>query len=131
MAEQFSWTLNVQVASGPKVLAAGSNSFEAYDKITATIPAEEATGIKVDVEPGGDGQVKFLLIRSTVYSPDLTYDVTDGATGVKLDSLQLLMGDGAIELLGAAPKELTFKNAGDKPAAIEILVGRKAVPPGP
>jgi hypothetical protein len=42
-----------------------------------------------------------------------------------LDAQQLLMGDGAVGLLGDPPESLSFTNGLGEAASIEILVGRK------
>ena len=46
-----------------------------------------------------------------------------------LDTLQVLIGSGAVGLLGAAPTRLLFSNALGGPVKIQILVGRKATTP--
>lgn len=137
MSEQISWTLNVQVTGGPKISTSRTEMFDAYDKITVDIPAGDGTTpgtATVEVQPGDAGQVQFLLIKSSVYAvPDeakLTYQVNDNtADAILLDRLHLLVGAGAVGLLGAAPQTLLFSNEFDQTASIEILVGRKAKAP--
>jgi hypothetical protein len=130
MPEMISWTLNVQVVGGPKLSASRTIEVEAYDMIKVVVPGGDNTTpgtATVDVQPGGTDQVKFLMISSSVYDAKLTYKV-DGGQDVKLDAFQLLMGNGAVDLLGTTQKQFAFSNkAGvDKTASIEILVGRKA-----
>jgi hypothetical protein len=132
--EQISWTLNVQVTGGPKISTSRTETFDAYDKITVDVPAGDGTtpgAATVEVQPGGTGQVQFLLIKSSVYAvpgeAELTYKVNvDTADAILLDRLHLLVGEGAVGLLGAAPQTLLFSNNLDQVASIEILVGRKA-----
>lgn len=122
---KINWVLNVQVIGGPKVSASETITVDAYDKIEVIIPAGEDK--KVEVQPGGSGQVQFLLISSNQYGDALTYKVNeDTADEIKLNALQLLIGDGAVGLLGAAPEKLLFSNGMDSETSIQILVGRKA-----
>lgn len=124
---KINWTLNIQVVEGPKLSESDTISVDAYDKIEVTVE-DEATDKEVQVQPGGSGQVQFLLISSDSYGDDLTYKVNvDTADAIKLDALQLLMGDGAVGLLGGAPEKLLFSNGLGNDANVHILVGRMAV----
>jgi hypothetical protein len=130
VSEQIHWTLNIEVIGGPKISASRTQTVDAYDKITIDVPAQsggtpgQAT---VEVQPGGAGQVQFLLVQSSVYDQDLTYRVNDpAASAIVLDTLQVLMGAGAVGLLGAAPQRLIFSNALAQVASVQILVGRDA-----
>jgi hypothetical protein len=126
MSQKINWTLTVQVAGGPKLAASQEITVDAYDKIDVTVPSG-ATDHDVEIQPGGAGQVKLLLISSDQYDADLTYKVNVGtADAVKLDAQQLLTGDGAVGLLGAPPEKLLLSNGLDTDAAVQILVGRKA-----
>ena len=79
----------------------------------------------IEVQPGGSGQVKFLMITSGIYDPKLTYHV-DGDIPIQPDAPQLLAGNGAVGLVGPTQRQFVFTNGTGKPASIEILVGRKA-----
>jgi hypothetical protein len=126
MSEKINWTLNVQVTAGPKIQATQTMTVDAYDKIDVSI-VDGVADEEVQVQPGGAEQVHFLLIYSDQYGDSLTYKINDpGATPVKLDALQLLMGEGAVGLLEAAAVKLFFSNSMGKDAAVQILVGRKA-----
>jgi hypothetical protein len=130
MPEKLNWSLTIQVAGGPGEGASQSLDVEAYDVITVTVPGGDTTTpgtATVQVQPGGSGQVAFLLVKSSLYDGNLTYAV-DGGSAVKLDALHLFMGTGAVGLLGTTQNAFVFTNtvAVDKPAAVEILVGRKA-----
>lgn len=131
MSEQIHWTLNIQVTGGPNISRSRTETVDAYDKITVHVPAQEAGTpgqATVEVQPGGVGQVRFLLIESSVYDAEnLTYKVGDDPDHpIVLDTLQVLIGAGAVGLLGAAPQTMTFSNALTRVAAIQILVGRGA-----
>jgi hypothetical protein len=126
MAEKINWTLNVQVVGGPKMSAFQTVTVDAYDKIGVTVPVGE-TDKEVEVQPGPAGRVQFLLISSDQFGDDLTYKVNNAGDAIKLDAQQLLIGDGAVGLLGASPPEtLSFTNDLAQDANIEILVGRNA-----
>jgi hypothetical protein len=122
MSEKISWTLNVQVEGGPSVSASQSITVDAYDKIQVTVGTQDTKA--VEVQPGDADRVRFLLISSDQFGDDLTYKVDAGGSDIKVDAQQLLIGDGAVGLLGAAPKTLTFTNNLAQDANIEILVGR-------
>lgn len=130
MTEKINWTLNVQVVGGPKILASDTIDVDAYDKIDVTIEPD-ASEKEVQIQPGDLGQVQFLLIKSDQYGDGLTYKVNAANDEIKLDALQVLIGDGAVGLFKGSPEKLLFTNNlvsdGDKiPASIQILVGRKA-----
>jgi hypothetical protein len=134
MPEKINWTLNVQIPEGPKLSAADSIGIEAYDKLEVVVQ-KDAEAEDIEIQPGETGQVQFLLIKSDRYGSKLSYSVNaaeaDETKRIKLDALQLLIGDGAVKLLGASPKKLFFYNKLDQAAAIQILVGRKATTPSP
>ena len=129
MTESINWSLNVQVIGGPKIMASDSKEIEAYDKIEVTV--EENTTKQVEIQPGGDDRVQFLLIKSDTYSENLTYRVNDPISTniIKLDALHVFIGNGAVELLTEAPGKLVFTNDLATPVSIEILVGRMAILP--
>ena len=128
MTESINWSLNAQVSGGPKVMASDTKEIEAYDKIKVTIEAE-TTDKDVEIQPGGAGKVQFLLIKSDTYSEDLTYKVNELTKIIKLDALQVFIGNGAVELLTEPPEKLVFTNDLTNPVSIEILVGRMATLP--
>ncbi len=126
MSEKINWTINVQVVGGPKMSASQTVTVDAYDKIGVTVPAGE-TDKEVEVQPGPAGRLQFLLVSSDQFGDDLTYKVNNTGDAIKLDAQQLLIGDGAVGLLGASPPEtLSFTNDLAQDANIEILVGRNA-----
>lgn len=137
----ITWNANVEIADGPTLKIPGQPlTVDAYDKIETTIPISTSTGnppkpstTTVEIQPGD--QVEFLLITSSLYSNGdkrLTYTVDEDPDQDKkeidLDGPQLLAGTGAVDLLPSMPKHLTFTNKLEKPATIQIHVGRKAIP---
>ena len=140
MSERISWSINVQVAGGPKLSLARSVEVQAYDRVLAEIPYSVSVTVDVEVQPASDAsQVKCLLLTSDRYDPKLTFDVSDdtgsveAASDVALDQPLLLCGEGAIGLLGVAPKKLIFKNemASEETANVTIIVGRMTAPATP
>jgi hypothetical protein len=125
MTETINWTLNVAVVGGPKVSGANTLDVEAYDKVGVVVQAGSQS--EVEVQPGTEGQVQFLLLSSDHYGSELTYRVNDeSGQAVALDALQLFVGTGAVSLLGQSPKTIHFDNQMADDAAIRILVGRRA-----
>jgi hypothetical protein len=127
MAVKITWSLNVQVASGPKVAGTDTLEVDAYDTIEVTVPKKSGADgtATAELQPLAADKVKLLVIKSSVYK-DLTYTVDGGAAGVKLDAQQAFIGAGTVGLLGPGPKKITFTNAGTADALVQILVGRKA-----
>jgi hypothetical protein len=141
MGEKISWMLNVQVQGGPKISASDTIVVDAYDKIEFSL-ANDGVEKTVEIQPSSSGgQVQFILICSDHYDDSIVYTIKDSSAAVintiKLDSLQLLMGDGAVGLLDTNPTDTTsktpptslyFTNTSTHPgASIQILVGRKAI----
>ena len=121
MAEKFSWNYVAQALNGPSLSGQGDLTVDAYDKIEVTIAAGATQ--QVDLVPGGT--VSLLVINPAVPDVDLSYDV--GGNAVALDGPHVLIGTGAVSLLGGATN-LTFANNTAADATIAILLGRDATP---
>lgn len=128
MSETIKYSFSIQVAGGPKVAEADTIEVEAYDMLEVEVPDSGTSGgvATVNVQPGDSG-VKFLQITADSYE-DLTYEV-DGGSSQTLDGPLLLIGEGAVALLGATQKQFEFTNAGATAIVVNILVGRDAVVP--
>jgi hypothetical protein len=128
MPLRIGWSVAVTVPSGPKLSVSRSVEVEAYDSIMVTV-AKNTTNMSVELQPGGAGKVKFLAVLASRYE-DLSFKVNatgSSASKVKLDQPQILVGDGAIELLASSPKKLFFTNASPtEDVSVEILVGRNS-----
>jgi hypothetical protein len=124
------YTVDIQVAGGPKINFNDTVEVDAYDRIDVVLPgADPAAETVVEVQPGAQaGSVKLLLVRANPASDSVTF--ANGAGDVGLKSPMLLSG-GAVGILAAIPEKLTFKNASGADAKITILVGRDATPPPP
>jgi hypothetical protein len=129
--------LSIQVEGGPQVpIALIKLSVEAYDKIELSVAA--GSDVSVDTQPGDKG-VSFLLIKSSVYTPDdaaddkkLTYE-PEGKAAINLTYPQLYLGVESIATLLGAVKKIKLSNklegdAAKDPAVVEILIGRDATP---
>jgi hypothetical protein len=122
MSEKISWNYVAQALNGPALSGAGSVAVDAYDKLMVTL-ADQATQL-VNLVPAG--KVSLLIIRPTPQSDQLTYAV--GGNDVGLEAPLVLLGSGAVGLLGPGVTSLSFTNNTGADATIEILVGRDATP---
>lgn len=125
MPEKINWALNVQVVGGPTISASKTITVDAYDKIGVTVTAQGTE--TVEIQPGGADRVQFLLINSDEFDDALTYEINATGNSIKLDAPQVLIGDGAVGLLGAPPNSLAVTNGLAQDVNIEVIVGRKAI----
>jgi hypothetical protein len=144
MADQFTVLVQAAIAGGPSTSASHSLQLTAYDRVSITLegtdkddptkpvsdPANNnVPSIEVEVQPtSATERVAVLAITSDRYSVDLVYSVDGGAEDIGLDHAHVFIGAGAIALLKAAPKKLTFRNGmgAGQSANITILAGRQA-----
>ncbi len=132
MAINVNWAFNVAIDAGPRISLVNvpKISIDAYDMIIVKVDA--GTNVSVDLQPTTTaGNVVMLAITSDVYDDGVAGDVVTythggGANKLELDGPHLLMGPGAVALLGSAPPaSLSFSNSLTKPVNLQILVGRK------
>jgi len=122
MSETIKWNFVTQVLKGPSVSAAGSiDEVDAYDKFDIDL-ADGATQT-VDLVPSDS--ISLLIINPKTPDEDLSYDLS--GSPVSLDGPHVLIGAGAVSLLGGATS-LAFTNNTGADAVIEILVGRDSTP---
>ena len=132
MPEKIKWSVQFQVTGGPGAVKSGELEVTAYDKITATVPKGGAK-TEVDVQPSPDAiDVKLMVISAEPFGEKLTYQVPkangdpDGKNRA-LDGPHVLIGSGAVGLLGTKPPQvLFFYNNLDDDAVVQVLVGRNA-----
>jgi hypothetical protein len=123
MAHQVQWTTNLQISGGPAFSLPGSLAVDAYDDISLTVKKGQKSA-QVDL-PGAAGQVQLVLITSDYVDPKLTYTVKGAPAPTSLDATQLLVGTGAVALLGSPPLSITFDNSkGTQDANLHLLIGR-------
>jgi hypothetical protein len=128
VAEKINWTLSAQVVGGPRISVSDALTVDAIDKIG--VPVASAESKTVEIQPGDEGRVQFLLINLAAteqFGDGLTYKVNDTTTEVRVDGPQMFIGDGAVGLLQQPPNTLTFTNNLTQDVDVQILVGRKAV----
>jgi hypothetical protein len=124
MGEKISWGYFVNIANGPSISVRDELEVEAYDKIQVTI-LDTATQ-KVDLMPAAASPVTLLIVNPANPDPGLSYEI--GGNAIKLDAPHVLLGEGAVSLLGGATS-LSIKNTTGADADVEILIGRDATPP--
>jgi hypothetical protein len=125
MPETIVLNISADVALGPKLKESRKLGVDAYDKISVEVADQP---VEVEVQPGGTGSIKLLVVTSTVYSADLKYTVNALADDHVLDQPHVLVGTGSVALFGEEPEKLVFDNQTGQDAQIQILVGRDATP---
>lgn len=137
MAESITYSIEVRVAGGPRIFESRTVELEAYDKVNLVVPASTAApGLEANIQPGGRGLAKLLVISASVYD-GLSYKINDPSTQeIKLDGPQFFSGEGGVGLLyepplsdasPAPPTKLFFLNASTEDITVEVLVARDAV----
>jgi hypothetical protein len=122
MSETIKWNFVTQVLKGPSISAAASIAgIDAYDKFDISL-ADTDTQV-VNLTPGGN--THLLVINPVPPHADLSYEL--GGNPVALDGPHVLIGAGAVSLLGGATS-LTFTNNTGADAVLEILIGRDSTP---
>jgi hypothetical protein len=122
MSETIKWNFVTKVLKGPSVSAAASiDEVDAYDKFDISLADTDTQA--VNLTPGGTAYL--LVINPRDPHEDLSYEL-DG-NPVALDGPHVLIGTGAVGLLGGATS-LTFTNNTGADAVIEILIGRESTP---
>ncbi len=127
MSETIRWNFVTQVLKGPSVSAASSiDTVDAYDKFN--IELEDTATQAVNLVPSGT--ISLLVINPITPNPvtpaaNLSYELN--GSPVALDAPHVLIGSGAVSLLGGATS-LTFTNNTGADAVIEILIGRDSTP---
>lgn len=129
MPESIQWTLSVAVAGGPRKTESQTLPVDVYLKGQVQIAAASGAtpGQANFAAPSGGGTVRFVLISASRYdaTPPLTYTV-DGGSAITLDGPHLLIGAGAVALLGTANLDFIFSNPTAQPVTVEVLIGRDA-----
>jgi hypothetical protein len=129
MPETIVLSVEAEVASGPALKENRTLAVDAYDKISVTVP-DGTSNLDVELQPGGPGSIRLLIVKSNVYGEALKYTVNTGTSDHVLDEPHVFIGKGSVGLFGSEPTKLVFDNAlgAGKDAQIEILVGRDATP---
>jgi len=132
--EKIDVSVSVKVSEGPTLSTAQTIECDAYDKAEVVV----ATGGTEDVEvqPSPAAQVELLVITASKYEiadsqAQITYQLCDNAgdpTGSAevLNGPLVLVGSGAVDLLGGKPWKLQFVSTFAEDVTVEVLVGRMA-----
>jgi hypothetical protein len=124
MSERINWSYKVEAVGGPTLAGNGSMSPDSYEKFAITVPTPAGTAVTVDVSAGTGAQ--FLLLTSSTYEK-VTYKVGGGATRT-LNGPIMLVGSGAMALLGGTLNQFTFTNNGTTDVTVGLFIGRDATP---
>src|SRR5215510_7126157 len=116
MAETLSWSYTVHAASGPSLSSAADLAISGYEKFTVPLPAGGTAPF--DAVPA-DAVVNLVILDATPPDPKVTYDTGSGAK--PLDAPLVLIGPGAVGLLGTPFPKLTFSNGSAKDASVQVL----------
>jgi hypothetical protein len=129
VAISINWAFNVAVDGGPQISLANAPKIvvDAYDLVTATLPAG-STGTALNLQPSATaGDVVLLALSSDAYDATVTFDPDGGGNPQQLSGPVLLVGAGPVGLLGATPpKSMTFDNPLATPVTVKVLIGRTA-----
>jgi hypothetical protein len=126
MAIDITTNFVATVAGGPSLGRSFKLAVDAFDLVDVSID-DGAADEAVELQPGGAGQVQFLLVVADSYDPALSYKVNAaGNPSHDLDRELLLVGEGALGLLDDAPNELLFSNATGQAISVRVLIGRNA-----
>lgn len=124
MSEKLNWNLSASATGGPQLSHAGTSAVDGYDKLQVTVT--KAQGATLSVGPGKWSGVSLLMVKPSILDPKLTYKT--GTITAALDGTLLLVGPGAVSLLGNGDAQLAFSYGGDTEGdiVIHVLVGRNA-----
>jgi hypothetical protein len=127
--EKLSYSISAQVSNGPRIALEDALLADAYGKFSAVVVAG-AANVEVALPWGAGGKANFLVIKPAQASALLSYKVNDDTStnSYALDGPHVLIGSGAIKLMGAGPSTLFFSNTSAKDIAVEILIGGDATP---
>jgi hypothetical protein len=126
MTETINWSVTFDAVLGPRIAASGTQTIDAYDKVSIQLDAE-AVDVDVDVQPSTTaGEVQLLVITASSYEAEVTFSADAGTSEFTLDGPVVLIGAGAVGLLAEPPQSLRFANPDTDPVDIDVLVGRQA-----
>ena len=125
MPEKLNWTFAARVLGGPTIADSGEVEIEAYVKLAVTV--KKGTTQDVEIFPGDGGSASVVVINPVEPSDKLTYEV--GPDKVPLDGPHVLIGAGAVGMLGNKVGTLKFENGTAHDAEVSILAGRTDATP--
>jgi hypothetical protein len=125
MAETIHWLYSVRAQGGPSTSLHGHFEADAYEKMNVTVPATSAQLITIGSATWAD------IIGLMVSANDLSGDVTvqpDGGPVLPIDAPIVLLGTGAMGLLGGGNATLNLDNTSAEDVDVDIFVSRDATP---
>lgn len=122
MPEKIAWSISARIDGGPQISKSEIIEVEAYEKFDLVLPKSGKSTVEVQL---GEGLAKFVLIAATKYTK-ISFAV-DGGTPIALDAPMMLIGAGAVNLLGKKLNTLDFENGNIEDVSIMMLVAGKAV----
>ncbi len=129
MPETIQWTISVAVAGGPRKVESHTLPVAVYLKGQVDVAAaSNGTPGQATIDaPASGGTARFLYISASRYdaTSPMTYTV-DGGSAITLDGPHLLIGAGAVALLGGANLRIAFSNPLNQPVTVDVLIGRDA-----
>ena len=126
MAETINWLYSVRADRGPTASLNGTLNADAYEKISVNVTAGVTQNVTVG--PATWAEVQSLVISATDMSGAVTVQPQGAAAAVPLDAPFVLLGAGAVALLGAGNATLALANTGAADALVDIFVARDATP---
>lgn len=125
MAETINWLYSVQAVRGPTATLDGTFEADAYEKMSIALDAGATQDVTIG--PGTWAEVRSLVVSADNLSGDVTIE-PDGGTAAPLDAPFVLLGAGAVSLLGTGDATITLENTGTEAVLVDIFVARDATP---
>ena len=126
MAVTIRWMYSVSAQGGPAAALADDFEADGYERISVTVP--QAGNLNVTVGPGTWADVTSLVISASDMSGAITVEPDGVAAPVPLDAPIVLLGAGAVALLGGGNASIAFTNPGAADVLVDIFVVRDATP---
>ena len=127
MGQKINVTVSVQVVGGRNLSENQSIDVDAVDSIDVELDKKGGPGAtkSVEVHPSETSEkIKLFMVTAKQYDGKVSYKLSN--TKVILDAPHVLMGAGAVSLLGKNSQKIELANDGTEKASITILVGRAA-----
>jgi hypothetical protein len=125
MAVTIRWSYTVSADGGPTVTLGDHFDADGYEKLSVSVAA--GANQDVTLAPGTWAEISSLIVSADDMSGALTVE-PDGAAVVPLDRPIVLLGAGAVALLGVGDATLTLDNIGTADVLVDIFVVRDATP---
>jgi hypothetical protein len=125
MAVNIRWMYSVSAQGGHAAALADDFDADGYERLNVQVAP--ATSQDVTIGPGTWADIISLVVSASVMDGSLTVE-PDGAAVVPLDAPIVLLGAGAVALLGGGNATITLDNTGPDDVLVDIFVVRDATP---